>query len=226
MTQTNKYAIIVAGGKGTRFHSDIPKQFHILGKLPILVYSVKKFEEVDPNMHIVLVLPIEYHKYWQKIQKEHNITANISLAPAGDSRFQSVKNGLDLIHDESALVAIHDGARPLVTERMIVDSYALAQAKGSAIPLVAVTDSIRSISDDGSSALDRNKLRAVQTPQTFKYEILHKAYEMPYKDIFTDDASVVEHSGEKIYTYNGDIKNIKITHPIDLFIAQYYIGHE
>lgn len=226
MARKSKYAIIVAGGKGSRFNSELPKQFFPLRGKPILMYSIEAFHNCFPDINIILVISPEYNDYWYDLCVEHKFNIPVKIASSGDTRFQSVKNGLSLISDIKSLVAIHDGARPLISKKMIRDSFETAEHHGSAIPVIKMTDSIREITKDGSMAVDRNKLLAVQTPQTFDYEILKHSYDLPFKKFFTDDASVVEHAGYKIHIYEGEYQNIKITHPIDLMMAQFYLENE
>lgn len=222
-----KYAVIVAGGSGMRFNSEIPKQFTLLNGKPILMHTVEAFINFCADIEIILVLPESQISYWENLCKQYNFTPSLKVVTGGDSRFKSVKNALDTIPFSDALVAIHDGVRPMVTKEMIAESFRLAEEKGSAIPVVSLNDSVRYLDDDENThSLDRNKLRAVQTPQTFQVNLLKEAYEVGFRSEFTDDASVVEYSGKKVSIYSGDFRNIKITRPIDSVIAQYYIDNE
>ncbi len=228
--QTRHYAIIVAGGSGLRFGAELPKQFLKLCGMPILMYTIKAFYDAIEGCRIILVLPRSHQQYWQELRRQHHFDIAVEIATAGSTRYESVKNGLACIREhssENVLVAIHDGVRPLVTRQMIEDAYFTAREYGSAIPVIPVVDSVRQRQADGSTkALQRNLLYAVQTPQAFRWETLKDAYDKPYNDMFTDDASVVEANGECIHTYKGDIRNLKITHPIDLVIAQYHLENE
>lgn len=221
-----KSVVIVAGGSGMRFGAEVPKQFVELNGLPVLMRTINAFAKAIDNINIILVLPTDHIPYWQQLCLKYSFNINHQIAHAGATRYDSVRNGLALInHDiDNQLVAIHDGVRPLVTKKMIIDSFETAIIKGSAIPVIPVVDSIRRQLEDGSTeALERNSLMAVQTPQTFQWSLLREAYGKPYSNMFTDDASVVEGNGTTVCTYNGDIRNIKITHPIDLIIAAHYL---
>ena len=217
-----QYAVIVAGGSGTRMGSSVPKQFHPLEKRPVLWWSMKAFHEENPETELIIVLPEDYIPLWEELftSLPENEQFDHSVAIGGTTRTDSVINGLKLIADEESLVAIHDGARPLVTKDTIREGWQKAQESGAAIPVVAVTDSLRRLEDDGSSkAVDRSQYVAVQTPQVFKTSLLKKAYQNIGKHVFTDDASVVEFSGYKVHLFPGDHNNIKITNPKDLAIA-------
>lgn len=222
------YAIIVAGGSGTRFGSHIPKQFLPLCGKPVLMHTVERFAQC-PHTEVVVVLPEEQRHYWQELCLQHHFTTPHRVVSGGDSRFQSVKNALLSLSFSSAdMVAVHDGVRPLVSKSLILSTFDVAKKYGAAIPAVAVTDSIRRIGEDGTSsvALDRASLRAVQTPQTFRAQALLKAYDVPYEPFFTDDASVYEHAGGVVTLVEGENTNIKITHPIDIAIAEHIIHHQ
>lgn len=227
---TVHYTVIVAGGSGLRFGAELPKQFLELCGMPILMHTIKAFYDAIEGCRIILVLPQSHQQYWQELCQQYHFDIAMEIATAGNTRYESVKNGLACIEAESGedvLVAIHDGVRPLVTRQMIEDAYLTAREYGSAIPVIPVVDSVRQTQPDGTTkTLQRNRLYAVQTPQAFRWETLKDAYGKPYNDMFTDDASVVEANGETIHTYKGDIRNLKITHPIDLVIAQYHLEHE
>ena len=220
--------MIVAGGSGSRMGGGIPKQFRSLCGRPVLWWSMKAFKEEDPSTRLVLVLPQDFISLWNDFystlpsaeQFPHDVVSG------GDSRSQSVKNGLNVISETESLVAVHDGARPLVTNRMISSGWETAGRYGAAIPAVAVTDSLRKLEGCGSHAVNRSEYVAVQTPQVFKTEILKRAYKESEGKIFTDDASVVEASGHKITLFEGDSDNIKITNPKDLAIAAAILGKD
>ena len=219
-TSNNRYAIIVAGGSGSRFGSDTPKQFLPLEGKPVLMHTIEKFALVGAQ--VVVVLQPDNHDMWLQMCTESNFKVSHIIASGGRSRFESVKNGIAAIPHLKGddLVAIHDGVRPLVTTSLIERCYATAHAAGSAIPVVNPSDTIRQVLDGGGSRqLVRAELRAVQTPQTFLGEWLMKAYDVEESPLFTDDASVVENSGHEVTLVEGDPANIKITHPIDLAIA-------
>jgi 2-C-methyl-D-erythritol 4-phosphate cytidylyltransferase len=213
-----KYAVIVAAGSGTRMGKEIPKQFLTLGAKPILYYTLDAFFTAFPDINVILVIPPRYFKWGEDIAKAFP-DYSITLAEGGKTRFQSVKNGLSLIHEHS-VIFVHDGVRCLVTGQLIHHCYEQAIVKGSAIPTVAVTETVRLLEGDTHHMLDRNLVRMVQTPQTFLSTILIKAYETEEQGNFTDEASVVEHSGEKVYLIEGEYTNVKITRPQDMAIAE------
>ncbi|MCO4294796.1 2-C-methyl-D-erythritol 4-phosphate cytidylyltransferase [Solitalea sp. MAHUQ-68] len=217
------YAIIVAGGTGSRMGAQIPKQFLELKGLPILMHSIKAFYQWPLVPKIILVMHPDYHDHWKKLCEEHKFTTPHTLVSGGKTRFESVKNGLTLVNTPS-VVAIHDAVRPLISHQFIVDLFHYAQQHGNAIPAVKCRDSIRKVENNASIALNREYYYLVQTPQCFSSEILLKAYEQDYKEEFTDDASVIEHMGVKILLTDGDYKNIKITYPEDLLFAEAIIG--
>lgn len=213
------YAVIVAGGSGSRMQANQPKQFMELAGLPILMHTIDAFFKSGLDMNIILVLPDEHLITWQDLISAHRYTTPHQLTTGGLTRFNSVKNGLDLISDEG-IVAIHDGARPLVTTDIIQRTVTQAKSTGSGIAAVQVKDSIRQISNDGSSVgVDRNEFYTVQTPQTFDVALIKKAFNNTTLNNFTDDASVAEAFGEKIVMVEGSYDNLKITTPEDLKIA-------
>lgn len=214
-----KYAIIVAGGSGSRFGSSVPKQFLILNEKPVLAHTLEKFYKADASTSIRLVLPISEISRWKELCIEHTINIPHEIIEGGNSRFQSVRNGLHSISDSVGLVAIHDGVRPLVTSEIINTSFNVAKEKGSAIAAVASKDSVRIISEEKSQALDRSKLRIIQTPQTFQLSLILRAFEQEERPDFTDDASVAEAAGFEITLIEGSYSNIKITTVEDLKIA-------
>lgn len=214
-----KYAIVVAGGSGTRMGTSLPKQFMLLRDKPVLYYTVKAFLEAYDDLEIVLVLPVDYTDMGQEIIDAFFDKERIRITAGGDTRFQSVKNGLSLI-DEESIIFVHDGVRCLVTKELIQRCYLQAVETGTAIPAVPSKDSIRLITEEGNEAFDRNKVMLVQTPQTFHSKILLPAFQIDYKDKFTDEATVVEAYGMKVSLVEGEVNNIKITRPVDLLIAE------
>jgi 2-C-methyl-D-erythritol 4-phosphate cytidylyltransferase len=215
----NKYALIVAGGKGLRMGSEIPKQFILLKGMPVLMHTLKAFRSID-EIQLVLVLPEDQINYWKQLCLKHNFELPHQIVKGGETRFESVKNGLKVITDLDALVAIHDGVRPLVPISVIKESYKVAQEKGSALTVIPLKDSIRKQTEKGSISLNRSEYYLVQTPQTFKVDIIKNAYHSASNiNNFTDDASVLEASGVQIELVQGDYKNIKITTPEDLLFA-------
>jgi len=214
-----KYAIVVAGGSGTRMGGSLPKQFLLLKDKPVLYYTIKTFLEAYDDLQIVLVLPMDFTDMGQEIIDAFFDKERIRITAGGDTRFQSVKNGLSLI-DEESIIFVHDGVRCLVSKELIHRCYQQAVETGTAIPVVPSKDSIRLITDDGNEAYDRNKVMLVQTPQTFHSKILIPAFQIDYKDKFTDEATVVEAFGMKVSLVEGEENNIKITRPVDLLIAE------
>lgn len=221
MTESSikKYAIIVAGGSGTRMNAPVPKQFLKLEGRPVLFHTISKFEESNLNINIMLVLSSEQLPYWEQLCSEYNFHPKITIAESGETRFHSVKNGLSLL-DEEGIVAIHDAVRPLVSIKTIATAFKAAEMYGNAVPAVPLNDSIRQIDSTLSIALDRTKYCIIQTPQCFSLGIIKKAYQQDYKYTYTDDATVVEAIGEKIHLIDGNPDNIKITTPKDLVIAE------
>lgn len=217
---SKRYAIIVAGGSGTRFGSEVPKQFLPLKGKAVLMHTIEKFDQAGAT--IVVVLPAEHQEMWMAMCKESNFPVTHTVATGGKTRFESVKNGIAAIENlnDDDLVAVHDGVRPLVSVELINRCYDTALTTGSAIPLVNPNDSIRQVMEDGTSRqLLRSSLRAVQTPQTFRAELFKGAYDIDESPLFTDDASVVENAGHQVTLVEGETTNIKITTPIDMIIA-------
>ncbi len=215
----NKYAIIVAGGSGVRMGGTVPKQFMLLKDKPVLYYTLKAFLESYDDLQIVLVLPVDYTDMGQEIIDAWFDKDRIRITAGGDTRFQSVKNGLALVEDE-AIIFVHDGVRCLLSKKLIHRCYTQAVETGTAIPAVVSKDSIRIVSEDSNEAFDRNRVMLIQTPQTFHSKILLPAFQIDYKDKFTDEATVVEAYGLKVSLVEGEENNIKITRPIDLLIAE------
>lgn len=217
--------IIVAGGSGKRFKSNIPKQFLKLGKKPVLMHTIERFYHFDNNINIVLVLPKNQIEYWQQLCNKYNFTIKHQITEGGTERFHSVKNGLKLTKD-SDYIAIHDGVRPLLDVETITRGFETAKKYGTAVPVVPVTSSVRLVEGNENKHLDRHKIKIVQTPQIFASEIIYKAYNIEYRQIFTDDASVVEFSGHKIHLFDGNIENLKITSKFDLALANLIIKEQ
>lgn len=218
-----KYAIIVAGGSGSRMGATLPKQFILLKNKPVLYYSLKAFLDAYNDLQIILVLPLDYIDMGQEIIDAYFDKNRIRITSGGETRFQSVKNGLSLVEEES-IIFVHDGVRCLVTKDLIHRCYEQAVATGSAIPAIVSRDSIRLITEEGNDAFDRNRVMLIQTPQTFHSKILLPAYQIDYKDKFTDEATVVEAFGMKVSLVEGEENNIKITRPTDLLIAESIIN--
>jgi 2-C-methyl-D-erythritol 4-phosphate cytidylyltransferase len=224
--------IIVAGGKGLRMGGDIPKQFMLLAGRPVLMHTIQAFSDTDSAIRIILVLPREQKEYWENLCAGYNFSVPHYIVSGGETRFHSVKNGLTAIEKQSvagffektnALIGIHDGVRPLVSNRLINNVYEQADSRDAAYPAIPVADSMRKLTDDLKTAvfIDRSKYFFVQTPQVFKAEILIEAYKQAYKPQFTDDVSVVETLEIcRPVMVEGSCENIKITTPTDLIIAQ------
>jgi 2-C-methyl-D-erythritol 4-phosphate cytidylyltransferase len=213
-----EYALIVAGGKGTRIKSNVPKQFIELNGKPILLYTVEAFFRYSRSLSVILVLPEDDFDIWNGICKKFSFTESVLLQKGGATRFQSVRNGLDKIEGEG-LVAIHDGVRPLVSEDIIGASFRLAAIHHCAVAAVRLKESLRMTDQDNTKAVDRSRYRLIQTPQTFDVQLIKKAYRMKEDVSLTDDASIAEKAGHIISLFEGSFENIKITTPEDLVIA-------
>ncbi|MCG9881366.1 MAG: 2-C-methyl-D-erythritol 4-phosphate cytidylyltransferase [Bacteroidia bacterium] len=217
-----KFAIIVAGGKGLRMGSDIPKQFLPLAGKPVLMHTIEAFSNIG-EIDIILVLPSSQISYWLNLCNEYNFALQHQIVEGGETRFQSVKNGLGAIPNsvKNGLVAIHDGVRPLISGKIIQDSFQVASKNGNALTAVQLKDSIRFLENHTSKSLDRSQYVLVQTPQTFDVNLIKKSYEVASNpEQFTDDASVAEWAGFPIHLIEGDYRNIKITTSEDLIIAE------
>lgn len=211
--------IIVAGGKGLRMGSELPKQFIPIGGKPVLMHTIQAFYDFDNNIKIILVLPSSHQKYWKEISDKYNFTIPHIIANGGETRFHSVRNGLE--HITEGLVGVHDGVRPFPSQKLIASCFKQAITKKAVIPAIPSTDSLRQlINETRSKIVDRSKIVLIQTPQVFSSTILKKAYEVEFNDIFTDDASVVEAMGIEVSIVKGEDTNIKITTPIDLKIGE------
>lgn len=214
-----KYAVIVAAGSGKRMNSAIPKQFMLLKGKPVLYYSINTFLNSFEDIEIILVLSKSYLKEGKQLITQFFNTNRITITTGGLTRFHSVQNGLKLISEES-IIFVHDGVRALVTEKLIHRCYEQALKLGVAIPAIPCTDTIRMINLEGSTTVDRNTIQLVQTPQTFKSHILLPAFKTDHRDSFTDEANTVEAYGTLIHLIEGEINNIKITQPIDIWVAE------
>ena len=215
----NKTAIIVAGGKGERMNADIPKQFLEIKGKPILIHTLEAFMNFDASLQLILVLPAAQFELWETLCKKHALNIPHQIVAGGQSRFQSVKNGLDAVK-VPAIVAIHDGVRPLVSKETISRCFDAAAKFGAAIPTMDSIESIRFVDANGSKSVDRTAYKMVQTPQVFDAELLKKAYEQEFSVLFTDDASVVEAMGATVHLVDGNRENIKITTEFDLIVAE------
>lgn len=214
------YAIVVAGGAGTRMGTDIAKQFLVVKNKPVLMHTLQKFETCDA---IILVLPATQISYWQKLCVDYDFTLPHTVVEGGQERFNSVLNGLSVLPHEG-VVAIHDGVRPCISKAIIEQSFTDATVYKSAVAAVKLKDSIRMIDADKTIAVDRNKYYLVQTPQTFLLADIKQAYLQATSTNFTDDAAVFEAAGHTIHLIAGDYKNIKITTPEDLPLAELFLS--
>ena len=222
-----EYAIIVAGGSGSRMHSKTPKQFLILSGKPILMHTIEAFRKYSSDLHIILVLPENEISTWQNLCQIHGFNIPIKIAKGGKTRFQSVRNGLELINEDESLVAIHDGVRPLVVDEIINASFRLAQLHGCAVASTRLKESLRLIDKDNTKAIDRSDYRSIQTPQTFQTQLIKDAYANSEDNIvFTDDASVAERNGIKISLFEGSYENVKITTREDLLFAEAILSNK
>jgi len=218
------YAVIVAGGSGTRMQSALPKQFLLLNGKPVLMHTIEAFYSSRTVPQIILVLHPNYHAMWKELCDVHNFVIYHTLIAGGETRFHSVKNAIDHINDKNVLIAVHDAVRPLIDTAVIDEAYACAETSGSAVTAVKSRDSVRQLQGNTSQALNRDDIYLVQTPQTFQSALLIKAYEQAYDGKFTDDASVVEQMGVQIRLIEGNYTNMKITFPEDIAIAETLIN--
>ena len=218
------YIIIVAGGKGLRMGSDIPKQFLPIGGKPVLMRTLERFREYSAELQIILVLPEAQQEYWHQLCKEYHFDVEYQLANGGQTRFHSVQNGLAKVPDDAqGVVGVHDGVRPFPSIEVIKNCYETARTKKAVIPVIPVVETVRHLEGEKSVTVPRGDYRLVQTPQTFDIQLLKAANRQPYNDGFTDDASVVESYGYEITLVEGNRENIKITTPYDLKIAEVLI---
>lgn len=222
MNTQHIYNIIVAAGSGSRFGANLPKQYCLLNNRPVLMHTIKNMREALPHSHIILVLNKDFVDYWAELCEEYSFESP-KVVEGGNTRWQSVKNAIDETPADAQVITVHDGARPIV-DKMMVERLikALDDAQG-AIPVVAVTDSLRMLTGESSMPVERAVYRAVQTPQAFHASKLKEAYLLPFDATFTDDASVLAALGCDVALVEGDTYNIKITHPLDIEIAQLYM---
>lgn len=222
----NLYALIVAAGSGSRMASSIPKQFLLLNGKPVLMHTIEAFHRYSSTLQILVVLPSLQIDYWQQLCDQYTFSIPHQVVAGGSSRTASVRNGLHAIGDDKGLVAIHDGVRPLIPQVVIDQSYQTAKERGNAVAAIQLKDSIRRVLADGRNlAEDRDQFRMIQTPQTFQLKMIKKAYaSIAQGKILSDDASVIEACGHNIYMITGDYKNIKITTPEDLRIAEAFLA--
>ena len=236
--KSEEFVIIVAGGKGLRMGSDIPKQFLPIGGKPVLMRTLERFRAYSEALQIILVLPEAQQDYWQKLCQQYDFQVNYQIANGGQTRFHSVQNGLALIPDDAeGVVGVHDGVRPFPSIEVIARCYETARTAKAVIPVIPIVETVRQIlpcnqsnpntpSNPSSNTVPRDQYRLVQTPQTFDIQLLKAANRQPYNDGFTDDASVVESYGHQITLVEGNRENIKITTPYDLRIGEMLASDE
>jgi len=217
--------VIVAGGSGSRMNSTIPKQFLPMAGVPVLARTIQQFIHAKQNIEVIVVLPDNQMARWSDIQRSYFTGQNIKKVPGGETRYHSVKNGLNALAN-NGLVAVHDGVRPLVSRETILRCFEGAAIHGSAVPVIDVHETLRKVSNNNSYTVNREDYKLVQTPQVFQHELLMQAYQQPFESRFTDDASVFESAGNKINLVAGNRENIKITTPDDLAIAEALLGGE
>jgi 2-C-methyl-D-erythritol 4-phosphate cytidylyltransferase len=213
-----QYVIIVAGGSGSRMKSDLPKQFLDVGNMPVIIRTIHCFLKYSAAIKIIISVHADYKTYLETLLQKFNLK-NITITPGGETRFHSVKNGLQHITDKNAVVGIHDAARPFVSVQTISNCFETASKTGNAIPCIAVHESMRKISLEHNHAVNRSDYKIIQTPQCFLASKIKTAFEQEYNLAFTDDATVLESTGETIHLVAGNEENIKITSPHDLAIA-------
>jgi len=218
-----KIAIIVAGGTGQRMGSVVPKQFLEIEGKAILLHTIDQFTAAFSDIELVIVLPQGYIEEGQTLLAQNGYNKNVQFVAGGETRFQSVKNGLTKVTSD-AIVFVHDAVRCLLTPALIQRCYQQAAEKGSAIPAVSATDTVRLIQGTGHVLLDRENVMLIQTPQTFQADLLLEAFKQDYVPEFTDEANVVEANGKSVYLVDGEFENIKITRPLDLAIAEYILA--
>lgn len=201
----------------------IPKQFLLLNGRPLLCWTLEAFRKFDARIPVILVLPEHQISVWRTLCIGHNFHVEHEVVPGGEARFHSVRNGLAAVQGDG-VVAVHDGVRPCVSADLIARCFAAAEEHGAAIPVVPISSSVREVDGDGNRAVDRTRLRAVQTPQCFRTALLRQAFERPYDPTFTDEATLVERTGAKVFLVEGEERNLKVTTPVDLKVAQLLVG--
>lgn len=212
-------AILVAGGSGKRLGGPVPKQFQTVKGRPLLMWTIEAFHRFDPGMDLIVVLPKEHFDIWKALCMGHRFFITHEVVAGGEQRWHSVKAGLEKVEGDG-LVAVHDGVRPLVSSDLIARCFDAADKSAAAIPVVPVVPSIREATAEGSRALDRSKLLAVQTPQCFHTDLLRKAFEQPYDPAFTDEATLVERLGVKVALVEGEENNMKVTNAMDMRVVE------
>ena len=217
-----KFVIIVAGGSGSRMGTELPKQFLELCGKPLLMRTIQRFFDFDPESELILILPDAQREFWTELCLKHSFSLPHQIASGGETRFHSVQNGLKLIQGDG-IVFIHDGVRPLVSPETLGRCFEMALKSGNAIPVLPVNESLRKTEGDQNISVDRSLYFSVQTPQTFRTGQILEAFRQPYAPAFTDDASVAEKAGFSIHLVEGNRENIKITSPSDLIVAEAFL---
>ena len=219
-----KAVIVVAAGSGSRMGGELPKQYLRLEGKPVIVHTLERFRLFDPEIKMVVVLATAHKELWEELSAEYDICNGLTLAEGGPTRYDSVKNGLKYIGEET-LIGIHDAVRPLVSQETLIASYKAAQSEGSGIPVIEMEESVRRLDKEGgSNHVDRSSLKRVQTPQVFRTDRILKAYKQDYDPAFTDDASVYESLYGSVALVEGNRENIKITTPTDMLLASLLIA--
>lgn len=217
-----KFALIVAGGSGSRMNSDVPKQFIEVAGLPVMMHTIHTFLSFSSQIELIIVLPETFFGQWKTLCTKYNFDVKHTLVQGGETRFYSVKNGLAHIHEEG-IVFIHDAVRPLVSLSTIEHCYSTALQKGNALPVIPVNDSIREVENNVNKSVNRARYFLVQTPQTFHTGLIKQAFQRCTDELINDDASVLEQTGENINLVEGNRENIKITTPTDLIVAEAFL---
>jgi 2-C-methyl-D-erythritol 4-phosphate cytidylyltransferase len=212
------YVVIVAGGSGKRMGAEVPKQFLELAGKPVLMHTIERFKAFNGSIEIITVLPENQLRHWIELQKKYSFTIPQTIVRGGSTRYHSVRNGLRYVQIPG-LVAIHDGVRPFVSLDTIQRCFDVAEKLGNAIPSISPVESLRIVTATGNQPVNRLHVRQIQTPQVFNVELIKKAYLQAYRQEFSDDATVLEGTGEKINLVEGNRENIKITNPEDLLIS-------
>jgi 2-C-methyl-D-erythritol 4-phosphate cytidylyltransferase len=222
--KSNRYAVVVAAGSGKRMGAPLPKQFLPIADKPLVMHTLERLHAFDSEMNLLLVLHPDYMTYWNECVLQHGFEMTHSVVAGGEERFHSVKCALNAIVDMNAVVGVHDGVRPFVSFETLARCYEQAETTGTAVPVIAVNDSLREVIGVTNRAVERSQFRIVQTPQCFRMDILRSAFHQPYSPAFTDDASVVEAAGYSINLVEGNRDNVKITTPEDLLRAEWLLG--
>lgn len=211
--------IIVAGGVGSRMQSSLPKQFLDLKGKPILLHTLEKFHSFNADLQLIVVMHENYVDYWKDLCRTLHVQIKHDVIAGGKERFFSVKKGLEKLHDDIEVVAVHDAVRPLVSSQTLHNCFAALQEHHAVVPVIPLNDSIRELGENSNWHADRSKFRLVQTPQCFDRRLLETSYQKEYNRSFTDDASVVESVDQPIFLVDGNQENVKITTTSDLLLC-------